>query len=402
MWSRFKKTNLTTKTGAVLGVAVVVYALTAFSTHVYVRAFLMPKIYGEAADLERLETRIIADFKVLSDKPIFRPLPRDKNAEHFLSGFISWSGADVKPLRNLEHDRLVDLMENHDQAAANVESWQRLLDDDALQTLDLAWVDQLIAYDHIDFGTHLAYSERLGKVGRANGIERGNIAANLPLPDLRELRFAAVARVAQLQNEKHISEAPALFRHLGYLFESTDSLRGSLMAVSMLQTEKNLAQRTKAIWPLVDDVALQAFQRAVWAWVGIERLRASKNDLGVFEPYLDRSTGACSGSFETIGFSGQLQDYLTPTALLESDLSERLASADQFQRRLLNLCGHDELKVFLAPIGSKSNPLIVGRYHLNVARIPFLRRIVGLGLIAAVVPKYFDLYDASPREPASK
>ena len=398
----FRKLDQKRKVAVVSALACGVYIVVAIATHVYVHAVLLPTIHQASADLDRLEPRIIADFKLLSEKPIYSALPREKNAEHFLSGFISWSGSGVRPLTNPEHDRLMTLMKSHERAASTDETWAAFLADDSLSKLDLAWVDQLVAYDHIDFGTHQIQADLLNKVEAANGMQRVGIAANLPLPEMRELRFAALARVAQLQKENRLAEAPGLYRHVSYLFASTDSLIGSLVAATLLQTEKSLAERTRADWQTVDENLVQAFKRSAWAWIGIEHLRASKENLGSFEPYLNRATGACSGAFETIGFSGQLQDYFAPTALFESDLHERLAKIGHFQRRLLDLCEHEQLKVFLAPVPSEANPLIVERFHPNMARIPFVRRIVGLNYLASLTPNYFNLYEQNPREPASK
>jgi hypothetical protein len=53
----------------------------------------------------------------------------------------------------------------------------------------------------------------------------------------------------------------------------------------------------------------------------------------------------------------------------------------------------------LKPIDS---PLLLGHLKLNPARIPFLRRIVGLQWVAITQPSHFQLYEEAPRHPASK
>lgn len=378
------------------------YGLAAVSTHFYVRAFLLPQIHAASSELSRFEPRILADLKSLQENPIYPELPRATNAERFLSGFISWRGVDTTTLNTSEHDRLISMMKIHERAFNSDEAWSNLLDDDQLKAMDLSWVDQLIAYDHIDFGSHPAYAYLLDHVEHSHGIARVGIAASLPLPELRELRFAALARFAQRQLDNNQFDAPELFRHIGYLLSTTDTLIGSMLAVDMLQTEKRLAERTDTSWAMIDDNRIQALKRTAWAWGGITRLRAREQSLGSFEPYFHRSTNACAGLVEMFGMGNLLQDYLKPTAPLEYDLHDRLALETQFMRRLLAVCDHKNLGVFLSPIASEDSPVMIGRLVVNPARVPFLRRILGLKLLAFAPPNYFGSYNETPREPASK
>lgn len=387
----------------------------------YARFALLPSVRAASADLDRFEPRILADLRTLQAHPIFAgssaaagpPVTggraaagpaatadagatRERNAERFLSGFITWNGAE--PLQTVDHDRLVAMMREHEHALVSDDDWSALIDDDALDDLDLNWVDQLAAYDHIDFGTHPAYIDLLSRVAGANGFERASIAARLPYPELAELRFATLARVAQLMEEDRWREASSLYRHVADLMQTSDSLIGSMMSVVMLQNEKSLRDRTGTpAWPVVDDDLIGAMKRTAWAWDGIEQLRPAR--LRDFEPYFNRQTGACAGLLEMFGTGAMLQDYLEPTAFLEYDLRPRLAKQTQFKKRLFEMCDHQNLEVFLAPMDE--GPLMIGRLKPNPARIPFLRRILGLKILASESPTYFRLYEEAPRQPAS-
>ncbi len=378
------------------------YGFAALSTQIYIRAFLLPKIQSLSLELNKAEPRILADLKLLKEKPVYPDQPREKNAERFLSGFMSWTAASLPTIDNADHDRLIAVMKDHEHAVQSDQEWQNFLDDERLDEMNLTWIDQLMAYDHIDFGSHPVYADLLSRVLHSHGVARLGIAANLPFPEMRELRFAALARVAQLQLEDRLMEAPGLYRHVGFLLSTTDSLSGSMMSVYMLQSEKNLAQRTGARWPQIEEDRIQAMKRTAWAWGGIEQIFASQGSLGIYEPYFHRSANACAGLLEMSGGAELLQNYLSPTVPLEYDLSERLSKETEFKRRLFSKCDHENLEVFLTPIADEDSPLMLGHIAPNPARIPFYRRLLGLQLMAWSVPNYFGLYQETPRRPASK
>jgi hypothetical protein len=377
------------------------YGITAIATHFYVREFLLPQSRAASLELSKFEPRILADLKLLKEKPVYSVLPREKNAERFLSGFVSWQGPGTSEINNADHDRLIAMMKDHEHAVQSDEEWDGFLDDENLDQIDLSWVDQLIAYDYFDFGSNPATIDLLSRVEHSHGIARVRIASNLPFPDMRELRFAALARVAQLQLEDRLAEAPALFRHVSYLLSTTDSLMGSMISVDMLQNEKSLAERTGIPWPHIADEQIWALKRTAWAWGGIQEIRSSEGSLGAFEPYFNRTTSACASLIERIAGDELLQDYLLPTAPLEPDLREHLSKEIEFKKRVFAKCDHQDLDVFFKPITDADSPGMLGRTIPNPARIPFLRRILGLSLFLAATMNDFDLYHETPRQPAS-
>ncbi len=376
----------------------ITYALIAIGTHVYVRSVLLPKLDANRGALDRFEPRILADLKLLTEKPVYTALPREKNAERFLTGFIGWDGGDA--LETIEHTRLVDFMKQHQDALKSEDEWSSFIDDDALDDLDLAWVDQLSAYDYLDFETHPRYVDELSRVTETHGMLRAGILGRLPIPNYLELRFAALARAAQMSLENRAPEALELYRHVGYLMSTSDSLAGSLTAVTMLQNEKRLADYLDIEWTPIDNSRIDAMKRTAWAWGGIERLvSVTDGSLGAYEPYFARANGACAAMLDLPGPEGLLIDYLRPSVLGEPDVNERLDHQAVAIARVYEKCGHPEMKAFLAPMQA---PLQVGRFTPNPARIPFLRRLIGLGFAAEANPNYVRFYEENPRQPASK
>ena len=144
------------------GAVAATYLVVVVGTHAYVHFFLLPKFAEDNAKLARIEPRILADLKLLSEHPVFEELPRSKNAERFLTGFIEWTGAGVP--KTLEYDRLVDVMAHHSDVTKTEENWNSLLDDEALEELDLGWVDQLIAYDYFDMQSHPSFTDALERI----------------------------------------------------------------------------------------------------------------------------------------------------------------------------------------------------------------------------------------------
>lgn len=382
----------------------VAYGAVAAGSHLYISWYLLPTMTASADDLARLEPRILADLKLLREKPIFTELAREKNAERFISGFIACYGDcgvnHSDALETPEHEKLVAMMRVHDHALRSDDEWSAFLDDEALEELDLAWVDQLIAYDHIDFATHPSYISALARVETSHGIERLAISKALPFPAMNELRFATLARAAQLSLEDRGEEARRIYRHISYLLSTTDSLMGSLVSVSMLENEKQLSERLDFSWNLIDDARIRAMRRTSMAWGGIVNVQAGRGEFGLYQDYFSRSTNACAVSNEAVGRDVMLEDYLKPTAFLEMDFSDQLMRTRALQKKILEICEHENLDVFLKPMPPSN--LMAGRLKMNPARVPFLRRVLGLTLLSVASPNYFSEYDQIPREPSSK
>jgi hypothetical protein len=372
------------------------YLATAIGTQVYVRARALPELDAGREKIERLEPRILADLKLLAEKPVFAKSAREKNAERFLTGFITWSGAEA--LHSAEHDRLIESMGQHQDVLKSEENWSAFVADEAIYDLDLAWVDQLTAYDSIDIATHPRYLEILARAEDAHGIARLALWNELPIPQFGELRFAALARAAQLAREKQPQEGLSLYHHVSDLMSTSDSLIGSLSAVLMLQNEKKLADHLDTKWTPVDDERIDAMKRTSWMWPGLMRDQAVTGTLGSFEAYFSRDTNACTWIHELTGIELVLSDYLQPTLVFEPNLNERLERERGILTKALNACEHPDLMAFFSPVKS---PLMIGRGIPNPARIPFVRRVIGLDVALMATPNYFRIYEESPRQPAS-
>jgi hypothetical protein len=380
-----------------MGAMAFAYLATAIGTQVYVRANLLPEIDAGRDRVVRFESRILSDLKLLTDKPVFEKSARDRNAERFLTGFINWSGVDE--IHSVEHDHLVESMGRHLDTLKSDENWNAFRGDEAIYDLDLAWVDQLSAYNSIDLTTHPRYTEILARAETSHGIQRVELANELPFPQFSELRYAALVRAAQLARAGDARGALTLFRHISDLLSTSDSLIGSMASVAMLHNEKKLAEYFSVDWIPIDDDRIDAMKRTAWMWPGLLRYQAATGSLGPFETYFHRETNACTWVHEAAGIELILNDYLQPTVVFEPNLNERLERERGVFLKALSACGHPELKVFYTPTES---PLMIARGVPNPARIPFLRRVVGLNLVAIATPNYFRAYEKSPRSPASK
>jgi hypothetical protein len=343
------------------------------------------------------QDRILTDLKLLAEKPIFPPSPRETNAERFLTGFIAWNNAD--PLHSLEHDKLVELQQAHPSLVIDGKGWPGFVADEKVYELSLAWIDQLSAYDSLDLTTHPQFSESLKRIEETHGVARIGLIGDLPFPQYSELRFAAFARAAQLQREGRAEEGLEIFHHIAHLIATSDSLIGSMTSVSMLTSEKWLASNLSVQWTPVDDERIEAMKRTAWAWLGLMRLQAPTGSLGVFEPFMKRDLGACTWVIEAAPSAELvLSDYLQPTLVFEPNLNERLERERSVFTRALGACGHSELGAFYAPITS---PTMIGRAIPNPARFPFLRRVLGLSLVSVAQPNTFKMYE-DHRRPASQ
>ena len=378
-----------------IGVLAFAYIAIAVCTQMYVRTKALPHIDADEDKLERFESRILTDLKLLADQPVYTASPREKNAERFLSGFISWSGAE--PLQTIEHDRLIESMSRHLDALKSEASWQAFVKDELIYELDLAWVDQLIAYDSLDLSTHPRVLESIAKAETSRGLVRVSLMAELPFPQLSELRFATLVRAVQLAHVDQPREAMEIYHHVGHLVATTDSLIGAMTSVQMLQNEKSIAKNFGVTWALVDDEKIEAMKRTSWAWPSIVRLRARTGSMGIFEPFVSRSTSSCTWVYEP-SLELVISDYLLPTFVFEPNMTERIERQRGVINKALESCGHSELQAFYTPSAS---PLMVGRGIPNPARIPFLRRVIGLNLVAASTANFFKMYEEPPRHPAS-
>jgi hypothetical protein len=238
----------------------------------------------------------------------------------------------------------------------------------------------------------------LKRVEDVGGIARVGISSTMPFPYFDELRFATLMRVAQLAREKKPVEALTLYRHVGRLMWTSDTLVGAMSSVLMLRQEKTLAKKLSVEWTLIDDDRLDAMKRTAWLWPGLMRIRSTTGSLGPFEAYLTRETNACSWVHELSGIELVLADFLQPTVVFEPNLNERLERERGVYLKALAACDHNELKAFYSPVKS---PLMIGRGVPNPARIPFLRRYMGLTLVQMATPDFLRYYENSAREPAS-
>lgn len=395
------------------------YVGTAWLTERYTRAAFEN---SEAAWKERrahFDPQIKADMELLTEQPIFVDLARIRNAEPLIRAHMTWDGDKTGSAPEglaLEEETLNKAFFEKHKTKFDLESWQSIIGDSDLDRLKLSWLDELITYDHINLASHPSHQLAISSVEKMNGLDRIGAAASLSLPNYVLWQALATYRFAQLQKSGQLEKAAELYRHLAYLSFSSNTLIGSVVAVSMLDRE-HVFSAALGSYPIatVEKNRSRALKALSWFWSDVYHRNFLANHSQGLEEFFTRETGACGAASEIFSTTSGLASLFEPNAPLEQDFTANFKRARAFESKLLSMCSLEAYAPFMNPIGASADPMFVSNINMlvtdgplapfpipNPVHIPFLRRVVGTILLSAGTPNGFSVYDKNEREPAAE
>ncbi|MES2964235.1 MAG: hypothetical protein V4760_10120 [Bdellovibrionota bacterium] len=367
-----------------------------------------PKVEAYKASVEKHFPAIQADLELLDADPIFESWSLEKNAEPYLTKYISWGGSTQKPSWD-NHAQLLAIVERHKKGLKDLSNWNEFAADPDVLSLDVSWVDELKTFDHWSFKSNPDYVQIL-KIGPTrNSIDRIGMWATSPVPEMQELRYALLARLVQLSLHGELRKGFENFRHGAHLMHSTSTLIGEMMAVTLIGQERVLAERTGLRdWKTVDEARAKAYKRLAWGWGGVMTVFHWKPEvMAQFEKYAKPQNAICGGALESILTGSIWGDFLEARVPLEADFEQNVLNARAVTATFLDRCGLPEYKPLLGASPPGANPLWAPKFTgtwdmidegsfrlpLNPSRVPFVRRMVGLELMTIAMPGWMRQYE---------
>jgi hypothetical protein len=356
------------------------------------------------------QAKILDDLRLITATPVFQSSTYSANAEALLSQHVSWEGDGIGELSSASHLALIKLFEKYPAWMSSSEKLREIGRDPLLKEIDTGWMARLDHFDHWDISTRTEIKEHLARATLTNGIGKIGIVSALPLPNFDELRKWAIVRFLQSSNKKQSDPITALsaFRKATALCHSAGLLISEMVALRMLQDEKTLVQSFEiSNWNLVPDETIQAYKRLSWASVALVRMPWFGDEIPKeFTSFLKPENGMCAGVWESlVGLDG-FRDYLEPRFPFEYNFATNMNRARDNQRQFMATCHMGNYESLLTPspierqplFGSDNLPLMgidwPGTRYFNWSRIPYLRQLVGLQVLAIATPNYLRLYDA--------
>lgn len=413
-----KRTRTLIIVGCVLAGLTTGYLGLALLAHVHGTQFGEARFQEHLAEVERHFEAIKKDLVLIDANPIFPTWSREKNAEPFLSKYVTW-GSDTKSTPPWsDHAKLLAIVERY-KNVKDIEQWKRFESDPEVLSLDVSWVDELKNFDHWSFLSTDAYRRIIEDGPKKNSIARIGMWSSSPFPEMQELRWATLARFAQLHSKGETMLGFENVRKSAELFHSTSTLIGGMMAVFMLHQEVQLMEHTGfAGWVRIDEDRIMAYRRLAWGWAGLVHLFQWKPEhVAEFEPYIKPSNGICGGTWENVLAGSFYGDFLEGHVPLESDYTARIANVREVTGKFLDRCQLSELKALGLPTPAGARGLFSEkaeqvwsasgeplRIPLNPSRVPFVRRVVGFTLFTIAMPGWMRQYQerevASETQPA--
>lgn len=397
-----------------LGYWAVATAANTFTTREFVQADAQWR-----REFARVKSRIENDVSQLIENPIYTDRARLKNAEPVVRQFLTWegdkSGSAPEGLEFENETKIKAFADRHSLKDLTPKSWRALLNDPELEQLKLSWLDDLISSDHFDMATHPSHQQAIEKAKTANGLEKIEISSQLPIPNFALLRAMATFRYAQLISKDKADEAAELFRHISHLIWTSNSLVGSMTAMSMLKFEHSLEETGAGFaLPLVETERIEAMRSLSWFWGGTYRHLLLGDYFSPLKPYFTPETGACAGASESLAGTSGLEMFLGgESSWMEPDFTPAFKRVRKIEERLMHMCSMEAYKPFFESAPAKPSPLFVKNVYVvsdslgdmqvpNPTLIPFVRRAAGATLLSIAMPNPFAVYDKRDREPASQ
>lgn len=367
----------------------------------------MKKLDENERKVNAILPRFIADLKIIEAQPPFPEWTRNSNAGPLLRKWIP-TPEGFENIDSPGHTALRALIKKYPKAHMDENQFKAYASDPLLAQVDTRWMQELKKYDHWNIYSHPKWKEQFAKLKDLNSIGRIGVYASLPVPEMGEFRGFAFANFVKAYNQGKALEGLATYRKTSEMIHSTGTLIGNMVAIAMLKTEMSMTAFSGAMaWPIVPPDTIEAYKKVSWAWAGVLHVARKKEFPKELTAYLKPQLGMCGGSGEGISTLNGLSDFLQPQFPFEMDFTDALASERKMTMHTQEICGQQELYGFLDRVPASANPLLykdAGKvYRLfsgfdgpdllpNPARIPFVRRAVGLTILTIAMPDYMNFY----------
>ncbi len=410
--SNFQFLRLITSVFGVLSFLTI--AIVPITDRILTAYYFLPNLLDENRNIEKHHEAMLTDLKSLEKAQLFKKVSFKQNVQQLVTQHVGWRGAGIASETNSKH--LVKEFMKVSVDFKNASSIQARLNDPALELIDAAWIEKLSDYDHFDFSSNPVIQSEIEHARNVSSIDRFAIFSNLPIPDYLTLRdYAFVYFLQQLKLGKG-QRGLETFHHVAYLAHSSGNLLGQMTASYMLRSENNLAAALKLQSNVKGkDDAIIAYRKLSAAWSGIVRQKWIGKWNPNFDRYLTPDFGACSGACEnTTTFEG-LKDYLQVKTVFESDFRLHYKRMHQLQNQLSEVCHMENYQPFFSDVLTEANPIIIrnpayvaflkpqlikdakANTFFNPARLPYVRRILGLEILAKRKLNSLKYYDEEKR-----
>lgn len=372
------------------------------ASHLIVSFYYLPALNAPHLRFQSLAPRILADLETVAAQPPFPPTAYRSDAEVLLAKYITWEGESDQ---RTDADRVRDLLTRYLYWKSAAGQLKLLMADPEFKALDTSWMNQLEKFDHWNLTSRPVIREHLISARERDGIGRLSLFATMPMPNFNDVRLWATLNVVKHYQAGDAGKAMPAFRKAAELTHSSGVLVGNVVAAAMLKDEHALVEVFKIKnWQVVPEKVIEAYQRVSWAWVGVKREAWFAEFPEKFRPFFRPQLGVCTAAWDYSADPGGYQDFLEPRALFESNFSSYFERARTLQQILLAMCNLRPLQEAFGPTplnasaGSSVSPVVAvtgqpQKSDFNWSQVPYLRRILGLSLMAVAVPDYLGVYD---------
>ncbi len=381
---------------------------TSVSSYYYTKHQLIPRFRKIHAPLTKHLPAVIADLELLASQSPFAATNRLNNADSLISRYLSWRGKVSRP--PAQNRQVFDKVQaTNPQWQANDNQLQKMVADPLLQQVETDWLKELAGFDHWDFSVNPNSQEFFQSLSGLNNLGRIAALAALPHPDFNELHNWALLHLIKETNSGRATEGFKVFRQIATLCHSTGILFGQLTAAAMLLEEHEFLKNTpQHPIRLIDVKVIKAYQRASWFWLVLA------NYVGIHElpvevvKHIKPEAGACSSLWEWSSRFAAYPDFFLPKAPLEMKFAREFERSRAFFERVAKVCKVHFPVDTLQQTPENLNPLLAEPITalpqsqadllrmaklINVSRIPFARRILGVLILSVATPDYFNAYE---------
>lgn len=364
-----------------------------FNNYTYGESY--KKIVASADQVNDYQNEILSDLSLLETTPIFKPITFSSDATPYLEKFVPWNRQSTVSETSFTISQ--EQLDRHSQINSK-EDLEKLFSDSDLIKVDTSWLDEIMKYDHLTISAYPGVKEKLDKMVNADSLGRINLYAELPAPQFKYIAIAGLIRFYQLRQINETEKGFNLIRHLASLFNSVPSVLGPLYAVRLLSLEENLMQLSNfQNWQFIDSKRLIAYKSVSWVWPSlINQIYWGKKFNPEIEKYIKPENGVCAVAGEKalgLGF----YDYLEPRFAFESDFSNEINKSRLITKKLFELCHMNDYQFLLTPAKNEEG-IFSQEGKTRLEKIPFIRRIVAMQLLAISSPSFTKYYDERAKQ----